>query len=70
VTLEFRTGINTGEVIAGDPSQGQPFATGGAVNVAARLGQQASPGEILLGSNTFWLIRDRQLPRAAVTTAF
>jgi class 3 adenylate cyclase len=37
VTLEFRTGINTGEVIAGDPSQGQPFATGDAVNVAARL---------------------------------
>ena len=43
VCLEVRTGVNTGRVIAGDPSQGQSFATGDAVNVAARL-EQAAPG--------------------------
>src|SRR5918992_187622 len=37
VRIGVRTGINTGEVIVGDPSQGQAFATGDAVNVAQRL---------------------------------
>ena len=32
--------------------------TGDAVNVAARLEQAASPGEILLGEDTFALVRD------------
>src|SRR5688500_17393633 len=31
-----RTGVNTGEVVAVDPSSGQTFVTGDAVNVAAR----------------------------------
>ena len=35
VRLRARTGVNTGEVIAGDSSRGQAFATGDAVNVAA-----------------------------------
>ena len=35
--LALRIGVNTGEVVAGDPSQGQSFATGDAVNIAARL---------------------------------
>ena len=52
VTLAVRTGINTGEVVAGDPSAGEFFATGDAVNVAARLEQAAAPGEILLGAET------------------
>jgi class 3 adenylate cyclase len=58
VTLGVRTGINTGEVVAGDPSGGQFYATGDAVNVAARLEQAASPGEILLAGQTYALARD------------
>jgi class 3 adenylate cyclase/tetratricopeptide (TPR) repeat protein len=58
VTLAVRTGINTGEVVAGDPGGGQFYASGDAVNVAARLQQAASPGEILLGEQTYQLARD------------
>ena len=43
-TLGVRIGVNTGEVIAGDPGTGGSFATGDAVNVAARLEQTAEPG--------------------------
>jgi class 3 adenylate cyclase len=43
VTIAVRTGVNTGEVIAGDPFQGQASATGDALNVAARLEQAAEP---------------------------
>ena len=52
VRLRARTGVNTGEVIAGDPSRGQGFVTGDAVNVAARLEQAARLGEILIGEHT------------------
>jgi class 3 adenylate cyclase len=55
--LEARTGINTGEVVAGDPSAGQALVTGDAVNVAARLEQAAGPGEILVGPGTERLLR-------------
>jgi class 3 adenylate cyclase len=58
VTLENRTGVNTGEVVAGDTSTGQRLATGDTVNVAARLEQAAPDGEILLGDSTFRLTRD------------
>ena len=37
-----RTGVNTGEVVAGDAEPGQRLVTGDAVNVAARL-EQAAP---------------------------
>jgi class 3 adenylate cyclase len=57
VRLRVRTGVNTGEVIAGDPSAGHGFVTGDAVNVAARLEQAAGPGEILIGKETFELVR-------------
>jgi class 3 adenylate cyclase/tetratricopeptide (TPR) repeat protein len=59
VRLEARIGINTGEVIVGDPSSQQTIATGDAVNVAARLQQAAQPGEILLGRETHRLVADR-----------
>jgi DNA-binding SARP family transcriptional activator len=49
LTLQIRTGINTGEVLVGDAASGQPFATGPAVTVAMRLQQSALPGETLLG---------------------
>src|SRR3954469_1448928 len=50
--LEIRTGVNTGQVVAVDPTDDQTFVTGDAVNVAARLEQAAEPGEILLGEET------------------
>ncbi|HEY3070308.1 MAG TPA: adenylate/guanylate cyclase domain-containing protein [Gaiellaceae bacterium] len=56
--LALRTGVNTGEVVAGDPSSGEFYATGDAVNVAARLQQAAHPGEILLGESTYRLVRN------------
>jgi class 3 adenylate cyclase/tetratricopeptide (TPR) repeat protein len=58
VRIETRTGINTGEVIAGEAVAGQPMVTGDAVNVAARLEQAASPGEILIGEATWRLVRN------------
>ena len=58
VGIAARIGVNTGEVVAGDPSAGQRLVTGDAVNVAARLEQAASPGEIFLGESTYRLVRD------------
>jgi class 3 adenylate cyclase/Flp pilus assembly protein TadD len=57
VRIATRTGINTGEVMAGDPGQGESFVSGDAVNVAARLEQAADAGEILLGDFTYRLAR-------------
>src|SRR2546427_9210837 len=45
--LEARVGIEAGEVVVDETDS--TFATGEAVNVAARLQQTASPGEILVG---------------------
>ena len=56
--LAARIGVNTGEVVAGDPAAGQRLVTGDAVNVAARLEQAAVPGEILLGDPTYRLVKD------------
>ena len=53
-----RTGVNTGEVVAGDPSAGQRLVVGDAVNVAARLEQAANEMEILIGDLTYRLVRD------------
>ena len=53
--LELRMGVNTGEVVTGTEER---LATGDAVNVAARLEQAASPGEVLLGEETYRLVRD------------
>src|SRR5438046_2405060 len=58
VTLAIRTGITSGEVVAGDPSAGQRLVTGDTVNTAARLEQAAQPGEILIGEPTLRLVRD------------
>lgn len=58
VEIAIRTGVNTGKVVAGDPAAGQNLVTGDAVNVAARLEQAAEPGEILIGENTYRLVRD------------
>ncbi|MEA2498643.1 MAG: hypothetical protein QOH26_1048, partial [Actinomycetota bacterium] len=55
--IQVRVGLNTGMVVAGDPSAGQNLVTGDAVNVAARLQQAAEPGEILIGDETYELVR-------------
>jgi class 3 adenylate cyclase/tetratricopeptide (TPR) repeat protein len=57
VRLSTRTGVNTGRVVAGGSSGQQKFATGDAVNVAARFEQAAKPGEILIGEETERLVR-------------
>ncbi len=62
VRLETRTGVNSGQVVAGDPAGGQALVTGDAVNVAARLEQSARPGQILIGDTT------RALAAAAIET--
>ena len=58
VTIAVRTGVNTGEVVAGQGTGGQRLATGDAVNVAKRFEEAAPPGEILLGEPTYRLVRD------------
>jgi class 3 adenylate cyclase/tetratricopeptide (TPR) repeat protein len=57
VRLENRTGVNTGEVVAGDVTTGQRLVTGDAVNTAARLEQAAPTMEILVGEPTYRLVR-------------
>jgi class 3 adenylate cyclase len=52
VRLRVRIGVNTGPVVAGDPRAGQTLVSGITVNVAARLEQAASPGEVLVGEQT------------------
>src|SRR5205823_12520946 len=47
--------VNTGEVVAGT---GETLATGDAVNVAARLEQTATAGEVVIGAGTERLVRD------------
>ena len=61
VRLAARIGVNTGEVIAGDHSQGHLFVTGKAVNVAKRLEEAAETSEILIGEATHHLVRDAVL---------
>ena len=60
--IAVRIGVNTGEVVAGDAAGREMFASGDAVvlgdsvNVAARLEQAASPGEVLVGEATYRLV--------------
>jgi class 3 adenylate cyclase/tetratricopeptide (TPR) repeat protein len=53
--LGARIGVNTGEVVT---SSDDTLVTGDAVNVAARLQQAASPGEVMIGEPTRALARD------------
>jgi class 3 adenylate cyclase len=55
--LAMRIGVNTGEVVVGRAREGGSFVTGDAVNVCARLEQNVSPGEILVGERTAALVR-------------
>ena len=58
VSLQARSGINTGSVVVGTGGPGEAIVVGDAVNVAARLQTAAAPTEILIGSATFELVRD------------
>jgi class 3 adenylate cyclase/tetratricopeptide (TPR) repeat protein len=58
VRLNARTGVNTGQVVAGDPSAGGTFVTGEPVVLAKRLEQAAAPGQILIGKATYPLVKD------------
>jgi AAA ATPase domain/Adenylate and Guanylate cyclase catalytic domain len=55
--LEARIGINTGEVLVGDPEQDLGFVAGKAVIIAKRLEQGAATGEIVIGKATYPLIK-------------
>src|ERR1041385_7342820 len=55
--LEARIGIESGEVVADDAES--TFATGEAVNLAARLQAAAAPHELLIGPAAARLLRDR-----------
>src|SRR5947209_19374662 len=56
--LKARVGIESGEVVV-EEQRDSTFATGEAVNLAARLQQEATPGEILIGPGTASLVRGR-----------
>ena len=58
VEIKVRTALHTGDVVAG---AGETLVTGDAVNVAARLEQNAKAGEILLGDQTARLLGEAAL---------
>ena len=62
--LALRIGVNTGDVVVGRAREGSSFVTGDAVNVGARLEQNAEPGEIIVGERTVaggaWGLRVRR----------
>ena len=60
LSLEARIGLESGEVVVDETDS--TFATGEAVNVAARLQQAARPGEILMGESA------RRLTQGVVET--
>ena len=56
-SFAVRIGINTGRGRHRRRAGGGSFTAGDTVNVAARLEQSAPPGDILLGRDTFRLVR-------------
>ncbi|MFJ4961306.1 adenylate/guanylate cyclase domain-containing protein [Streptomyces sp. NPDC088729] len=53
IELAARMGVNTGQVVAGSQTTArQALVSGETVNIAARLEQNAGPGEILIGPQT------------------
>ena len=57
VELAVRIGVNTGEAVTGPAASGGSYTAGDTVNVAARLEQAARPGDIVVGCDTFRLVR-------------
>src|SRR3954467_2170251 len=60
VRVGMRTGVNTGEVVV-DPTKPADLLVGDTLNVAPRLEQAAVDGEILIGPETYRLVRDAAL---------
>ena len=56
--LDFRTGISTGEVVAGGSAAAQVRATGEPLTFSARLADGAPSGEIVIDSATREILRD------------
>jgi class 3 adenylate cyclase len=69
VTIAARMGVHTGE-IAGEGPVDENLVFGDTANTAARLEQNAGPGEVLISRATHGLVRDQvvveQLPAMAV----
>ena len=59
--IAIRTGVNTGEVVTGEPGSAQTLVTGDAVVVAKRLEETAAASEIQIGEGTHQLVRDAVL---------
>ncbi|MDX6666552.1 MAG: hypothetical protein QOG68_2758, partial [Solirubrobacteraceae bacterium] len=57
VRVGMRTGVNTGEVVV-DPTRPADLLVGDTLNVASRLEQAAADGEVLVGPETYRLVRD------------
>ncbi len=58
IDVQARIGIESGEVVVGDPFGGATMATGDAMNLAARLEQQAEPGDVVVGEQAYDQVRD------------
>jgi len=55
-TMGLRIGVNTGEIVI---DEGDVDLVGDAINVAARIEAQCTPGEVLVGEQTWRLTRSR-----------
>jgi class 3 adenylate cyclase/tetratricopeptide (TPR) repeat protein len=58
VKLQVRVGINTGRVLVHEADSLEERITGPAVNVARRLEEAGDPGGVLIGEETYQLVRD------------
>jgi DNA-binding SARP family transcriptional activator/class 3 adenylate cyclase/tetratricopeptide (TPR) repeat protein len=58
VGIGMKLGVESGEVFLRAGARRSPFAAGDAFNVASRLEGTAAEGEILIGENTYPLVRD------------
>lgn len=63
--IAFRLGVDTGEVMTGDPSADESLVSGEITGRARRLAEVASAGSVLLGVPTYALVRDAVAVEAA-----